>query len=129
MPATPGFEERHGLLRFQVAIGGQLVDAFISRATCQADESRPAQGTLAAFYWQHRPAIDAVVRGKLRSGLRRSAVEGAGLGDIVRSVDRGHTLCLDVRAMPGSTPTAQTVAQVSTSGVPPAAHPAGPGWP
>ena len=38
----------------------------------------------------------------LALGLRRSAVEGAELSDIVRSVDRGHTLCLDLHTLPGN---------------------------
>jgi hypothetical protein len=74
MPITPGFEERHGLLRFQVAAGGRLVEAFLSRATCQADDGLQGDGTLAAFYRQHQPAIDEVVLGKLRAGVRNPVV-------------------------------------------------------
>jgi hypothetical protein len=74
MPPTPGLEERAGLLRFQVAIGGMLVEAFISRATCQADEGRLGIGTLAAFYRRHQPTIDEVVLGKLRAGVRKPVV-------------------------------------------------------
>jgi methyl-accepting chemotaxis protein len=43
----------------------------------------------------------------LAAGLHRAAVEAAELSDLVRRVDRGGTLCLDVREVHASTPVSQ----------------------
>lgn len=75
MPMNQHLEEHQGLLRFHVAIGGQLVEAFLSRATCQAGDGRPASGAhLLDFYRQHRPAIDAIVGDKVQAGARHPVV-------------------------------------------------------
>lgn len=75
MPIHQPLEEYQGLLRFHVAIGGELVEAFLSRATCQAGDGRPASGAhLLDFYRQHRPAIDGIVRDKVHAGARHPVV-------------------------------------------------------
>lgn len=75
MPLSPRFEEYQGLLRFQVSVDGELVEAFLSRATCQAGDGRPASGTkLLDFYQAHRTAIDEIVLDKLRTGARHPVV-------------------------------------------------------
>lgn len=75
MSIAQHLEEHQGLLRFHVAMGGELVEAFLSRATCQAADGRPASGAdLLEFYRQQRRLVDAIVRDKVRAGGRRPVV-------------------------------------------------------
>lgn len=75
MPISLHFEEYQGLLRFHVRVGGALVEAFLSRATCQAGDGRPASGAnLLDFYRAHRAEIDDIVLDKVRTGARGPVV-------------------------------------------------------
>lgn len=75
MDMNEDFQEREGILRFRVLIGDEAVEAFISRATCEAS-LRPALGvdSVADFYRQHRPALDGIVLGKVGAGARQPVV-------------------------------------------------------
>jgi hypothetical protein len=73
------WEPQEGVLRFEVSRGPEHVEAFISRATCQAsggwlDGGLRSGGSLAEFVRQHRSQLDRIVLGKLNAGARHPVV-------------------------------------------------------
>jgi hypothetical protein len=70
-----GFLECGGILRFQVLIAGEQVEAFLSEATCEAAQRQaPGAGSLADYYVQHRSMLDEIVRDKVNAGARHPVV-------------------------------------------------------
>lgn len=71
-----GFQECEGILRFQVPIGGEKVEAFLSQATCDAVQRQAHGGaaSLADFYRQYQPMLDEIVLHKVSAGARQPVV-------------------------------------------------------
>ncbi len=75
MPIDENSDKRHSVLRFQVSVDQEHVDAFISHAVCQAiDEQSNNVLSLVDFYRQHRPTLEKIVAGKVRAGARKPVV-------------------------------------------------------
>lgn len=70
-----GLQECKGVLRFQVSIGGKDVEAFLSKATCEAmHRQEPGAGSLTDFYWQYQAMLDEIVLDKVCAGARHPVV-------------------------------------------------------
>jgi hypothetical protein len=75
MNMSDDFEECKDILRFRVPIGDGVVEAYLSRTTCEtAFRQGPSQGSIAAFYRQHRRMFDGIVLSKVGSGARQPVV-------------------------------------------------------
>ncbi len=70
-----GLQECKGVLRFQVSIGGTDVEAYLSKATCEAAHRQVSgAGGLIEFYWQYQAMLDEIVLDKVNAGARRPVV-------------------------------------------------------
>lgn len=68
-------QEREGILRFLVSMGDQAVEAFLSRASCEAALRQvPGAGSLADVYPQYRTMLDRIVLSKVDAGARQPVV-------------------------------------------------------
>lgn len=75
MNMSDDFEACKDILRFRVPIGDRAVEAYLSRTTCEtAFRQAPSEGSIAAFYRQHRPVLDGIVLSKVSSGARQPVV-------------------------------------------------------
>lgn len=70
-----GFQECKGVLRFQVSIGGENVEAFLSKATCEAAHRQVSEsGSLSDYYRQYQSMLDRIVLDKVSAGARHPVV-------------------------------------------------------
>jgi hypothetical protein len=75
MAVINGLRDSGGVFRFEVAIDGKRVGAYLSLATCQADRERGAAVlSVADFYRWHQPRIDEIVSAKISAGARHPVV-------------------------------------------------------
>jgi hypothetical protein len=75
MESGMGFQERKGVLRFEVSIGSARVEAFLSKATCRAAHMQvPEAGNLTDYYRQYQARLDAMVLDMVNAGARHPVV-------------------------------------------------------
>lgn len=75
MADDKGLQECKGLLRFEVSSGSEKVEAFLSKATCEAAQKGvPDESSLIDFYQQHQSILDRIVLDKISAGARHPVV-------------------------------------------------------
>jgi hypothetical protein len=75
MEYDKGLQECKGVLRFEVSSGSEKVEAFLSKATCEAAQKRvPDESSLIAFYQQHQSILESIVLDKISAGARHPVV-------------------------------------------------------
>lgn len=78
MDSQQSFDERKGLLRFQVLVGQEPVTAFISSNTWQAGYGPfTSDASLLDLYRENLLTINAIVSKKVRTGARKPVVLSA----------------------------------------------------
>lgn len=69
------FDQRTGILSFNVPMGDERVAAFISETTWEAGYGRgSSDASLLELYLQNQPTIDAIVVGKVHAGAHTPVV-------------------------------------------------------
>lgn len=75
MAYSNGLQECKGVLRFQVLVGGEEVEAFLTKATCEAMHRQVAGFvSLTDFYWQYQSMLNEIVLDKVYAGARHPVV-------------------------------------------------------